>query len=316
MRFDLIMLCDNKMKYGDVRITACRICCLTFCVKFHINCFSRSDVVDRSSKVVCGLASVRLNCNNSVAIAVFVINDKRSSFSRFGYFTKYGSHFLLSFHFVCFGQHCAACNWRGVAFNIFPIIPDDFTDDLQVLRGRAFPGGHSRICIFGFQNCKRTVRFCQQSKDTPPQDGARTVGASAAWCNSEKSACVFRLEIPLYFLLYLYFFCFSCWFKTPPCHWNCAMMSPKTKRRMRAFHSPRRLDAKKNSHSPVCDSIFLGLSGQIFADMRSRPTKILKISAFRDFFVTEPKCQKGAKNRVKTRFLRRISILCSSYGGP
>ena len=85
MRFDLIMLCDNKMKYGDVRITACRICCLTFCAKFHINCFSRSDVVDRSSKVVCGLASVRLNCNNSVAIAVFVINDKRSSFSRFGY---------------------------------------------------------------------------------------------------------------------------------------------------------------------------------------------------------------------------------------
>ena len=49
--------------------------------------------------------------------------------------------------------------------------------------------------------------------------------------------------------------------------------------------------------------------------MSSRPTKILKISAFRDFFVTEPKCQKGAKNRVKTRFLRRISILCSSYGG-
>ena len=47
--------------------------------------------------------------------------------------------------------------------------------------------------------------------------------------------------------------------------------------------------------------------------MSSRPTKILKISAFRDFFVTEPKCQKGAKNRVKTRFLRRISILCSSY---
>ena len=49
--------------------------------------------------------------------------------------------------------------------------------------------------------------------------------------------------------------------------------------------------------------------------MSSRPTKILKISAFRDFFVTVPKCQKEAKNRVKTRFLRRISILCSSYGG-
>ena len=84
---------------------------------------------------------------------------------------------------------------------------------------------------------------------------------------------------------------------------------------MRVFHSPRCLDAKKISHSPVCDSVFLCLLGQNFADMSSRPTKILKISAFRDFFVTEPKCQKGAKNRVKTRFLRRISILCSSYGG-
>ena len=82
---------------------------------------------------------------------------------------------------------------------------------------------------------------------------------------------------------------------------------------MRAFHSPRWLDAKKISHSPVCDSIFLGLSGQKSDDMSSRPTKILKISAFRDFFVTVPKCQKEAKNRVKTRFLRRISILCSSY---
>ena len=59
---------------------------------------------------------------------------------------------------------------------------------------------------------------------------------------------------------------------------------------------------EKNSHSPVCDSIFLGLLGQNFADMSSRPTKILKISAFRDFFVTEPKCQKGAKNRVKPGF--------------
>ena len=73
---------------------------------------------------------------------------------------------------------------------------------------------------------------------------------------------------------------------------------------MRAFHPPRRLDAKKISHSPVCDSIFLGLSGQKSDDMSSRPTKILKISAFRDFFVTGPTCQKGAKNRVKTRFLR------------
>ena len=82
---------------------------------------------------------------------------------------------------------------------------------------------------------------------------------------------------------------------------------------MRVFHPPRRLDAKKISHSPVCDSIFLCLSGQKSDDMSSRPTKILKISAFRDFFVTVPKYQKGAKNRVKTRFLRRISILCSSY---
>ena len=55
------------------------------------------------------------------------------------------------------------------------------------------------------------------------------------------------------------------------------------KRRMRAFPPPRRSDAK-SSHSPVCDSFFLGLSGQIFADLRSRPTKILNISAFRDFF--------------------------------
>ena len=82
---------------------------------------------------------------------------------------------------------------------------------------------------------------------------------------------------------------------------------------MRAFSFAAPFEREKISHSPVCDSIFLGLSGQNFADMRSRPTKILKISAFRDFFVTEPKCQKGAKNRVKTRFLRRISILCSSY---
>ena len=85
---------------------------------------------------------------------------------------------------------------------------------------------------------------------------------------------------------------------------------------MRAFHPPRCLDAKKISHSPVCDSIFPGLSGQKFDDVSSRPTKILKISAFRDFFVTEPKCQKGAKNRVKTRFLRRISILFTSVTVP
>ncbi len=80
-----------------------------------------------------------------------------------------------------------------------------------------------------------------------------------------------------------------------------------------SFSSAALFGREKNSHSPVCDSIFLGLSGQNFADMRSRPTKILKISAFRDFFVTESKCQKGAKNLVKNRFLRRISILCSSY---
>ena len=78
----------------------------------------------------------------------------------------------------------------------------------------------------------------------------------------------------------------------------------KQKRRMRTFHSP------------VCDSVFLGLSGQKSDDMSSRPTKILKMSAFRDFFVTEPKCQKGAKNRVKTRFLRRISILFTSVTVP
>ena len=84
---------------------------------------------------------------------------------------------------------------------------------------------------------------------------------------------------------------------------------------MRAFSFAALFGREKISHSPVCDSIFLGLSGQKSDDMSSRPTKILKISAFRDFFVTEPKCQKGAKNRVKTRFLRRISILCSSYGG-
>ena len=55
------------------------------------------------------------------------------------------------------------------------------------------------------------------------------------------------------------------------------------KRRMRAFPPPRRSDAK-NSHSPVCDSIFLCLLGQKSDDMSSRPTKILNISAFRDFF--------------------------------
>ena len=67
-----------------------------------------------------------------------------------------------------------------------------------------------------------------------------------------------------------------------------------------SFAAP--LGREKISHSPVCDSIFLGLSGQKSDDMSSRPTKILKISAFRDFFVTVPKCQKGAKNRVKPGF--------------
>ena len=93
------------------------------------------------------------------------------------------------------------------------------------------------------------------------------------------------------------------------------MMSPKTKKANESLSFAAPFGREKNSHSPVCDSVFLGLSGQKSDDMSSRPTKILKISAFRDFFVTEPKCQKGAKNRVKTRFLRRISILCSSYGG-
>ena len=93
------------------------------------------------------------------------------------------------------------------------------------------------------------------------------------------------------------------------------MMSPKTKKANESLSSAALFGREKISHSPVCDSIFLCLLGQKFDDMSSRPTKILKISAFRDFFVTEPKCQKGAKNRVKTRFLRRISILCSSYGG-
>ena len=89
----------------------------------------------------------------------------------------------------------------------------------------------------------------------------------------------------------------------------------KSKKANESFSFAAPLEREKFSHSPVCDSVFLGLSGQNFADLSSRPTKILKISAFRDFFVTVPKCQKGAKNRVKTRFLRRISILCSSYGG-
>ena len=93
------------------------------------------------------------------------------------------------------------------------------------------------------------------------------------------------------------------------------MMSPKTKKANESFSFAAPLGREKISHSPVCDSIFSCLLGQKSDDMSSRPTKILKISAFRDFFVTEPKCQKGAKNRVKTRFLRRISILCSSYGG-
>ncbi len=79
----------------------------------------------------------------------------------------------------------------------------------------------------------------------------------------------------------------------------------KQKRRMRAFHPPRRSDAKKFLIRLFVIQFFLGLSGQNFADMSSRPTKILKISAFRDFFVTEPKCQKGAKNRVKTSFFAK-----------
>ena len=71
------------------------------------------------------------------------------------------------------------------------------------------------------------------------------------------------------------------------------MMSPKKANESFSFAAP--FGRKKISHSPVCDSIFLGLSGQKSDDMSSRPTKILKISAFRDFFVTVPKCQKRAK---------------------
>ena len=78
----------------------------------------------------------------------------------------------------------------------------------------------------------------------------------------------------------------------------------RTKKANESLSSAAPFGREKNSHSPVCDSIFLCLSGQKSDDMSSRPTKILKISAFRDFFVTGPKCQKGAKTRVKPVFLR------------
>ena len=82
----------------------------------------------------------------------------------------------------------------------------------------------------------------------------------------------------------------------------------KNKKANESFSSAAPLGREKMSHSPVCDSIFLGLSGQNFADMSSRPTKILKTSAFRDFLSPSQSAKKGAKNLVKTRFLRRISI--------
>ncbi len=74
---------------------------------------------------------------------------------------------------------------------------------------------------------------------------------------------------------------------------------------MRVFHPPHRLGAKKFLIRLFVIQFFSCLLGQKSNDMSSRPTKILKISAFRDFFVTEPKCQKGAKNRVKTRFFAK-----------
>ena len=73
----------------------------------------------------------------------------------------------------------------------------------------------------------------------------------------------------------------------------------KQKKANESFSFAALFGREKISHSPVCDSIFLGLSGQKSDDMSSRPTKILKISAFRDFFVTVPKCQKGAKKPGK-----------------
>ena len=78
----------------------------------------------------------------------------------------------------------------------------------------------------------------------------------------------------------------------------------KTKKANESFSFAALFGREKISHSPVCDSIFSCLLGQIFSDMSSRPTKILKISVFRDFFVTGPTCQKGAKTRVKPVFFR------------
>ena len=69
----------------------------------------------------------------------------------------------------------------------------------------------------------------------------------------------------------------------------------RNKKANESFSSAAPFGRKKISHSPVCDSIFLGLSGQIFSDVRSRPTKILKISAFRDFLSPVQRAKKGQK---------------------
>ena len=69
----------------------------------------------------------------------------------------------------------------------------------------------------------------------------------------------------------------------------------KQKRRMRAFSFAALFGRKKISHSPVCDSVFLCLLGQKSDDMSSRPTKILKISAFRDFLSPCQSAKKGQK---------------------
>ena len=93
-------------------------------------------------------------------------------------------------------------------------------------------------------------------------------------------------------------FCFVHLFQNSPFRF----LILRNKKANESLSSAALFGREKISHSPVCDSVFLCLLGQNFADVSSRPTKILKKSAFRDFFVTVPKCQKGAKNRVKTRF--------------
>jgi len=95
-------------------------------------------------------------------------------------------------------------------------------------------------------------------------------------------------------------FCFVHLFQNSPFRF----LILRNKKANESLSSAALFGREKISHSPVCDSVFLCLLGQNFADMSSRPTKILKITAFRDFFVTGPKCQKGAKNLVKPVFLR------------